>query len=697
MAADETQRMADLDDNHLDIDYLAKDYASFRQLMLHQLGILAPDWTESHPADFGNALVEVLAYAADYLSYFQDAVATEAYLGTARLRRSIQRHVRLLDYRLHEGCNARAWVQVATAGDRVLLARGTPLLTHLPQERLPTVIHPQSAELVDALAGDPVVFETMHDILLCAEFNEIFFHDDPSELPVGATTALLRDGFEGGDPARRVLQHLQAGDLLILEEVSDPRTGRRSGADPKHRHAVRLTQVRPGFARDFSGTPAPVVAVEWSLADALPFRLVTAVAFGGERPRPVSVARGNIVLADHGLTIAYEELPPLTNNARYRPALRRRGLTHTAPFDAAQAQTLPAAQALQSAPAQARPAIQLIELGPDRLTLNPARGQTLQPLWRSAENEGYAVKSWQYTPELLSSGRFTRDFTIEMENDGAAYLRFGHRGVGWEPVVAGARFLATYRVGNGQAGNVGSEALAHIVTAVDGITGVRNPLPASGGWPAKRLEEARHNAPGAIHTLQRCVTEDDYATVAQRHADVAQASAIRQWAGSRPVVTIYVQRHANRPVDAAFARELLSFVEPHRLAGQAVEVRPAHDVPLNVALRVTLQPGSSPNLVRQALASALGSQRQPDGTCGFFCAANFGFGQPVYRSRLVAAVMATPGVARVDVEQFGRLDGEPLVDPIPIGPLEIACLQTTPSSAGDATAGILTIVIEANP
>lgn len=688
--------MTDPVDNHLEIDYLAKDYASFRRLMLQQLGILVPDWTELHPADLGNALVEVLAYAADYLSYFQDAVATEAYLGTARLRRSVQRHVRLLDYRLHEGCNARAWVQVTTDGDRVLLPRGTPLLTHLPQERLPTVIRPRSGEHVDALARAPVVFETMHDILLCAEFNEIAFHSNPAELPAGATTALLRDGFEQDDPTRRVLHHLQTGDVLIFEEIVDPRTGRRSGANPKHRHAVRLTQVRPGLARDPSGTPVPIVAVEWALADALPFRLVTSIAYGGENPLPVSVARGNIVLADHGLTIAHEELAPLTKNTRYRPALRRPGLTHAVPFDAAQAQTLPAAQALQQVPAQARPAIQLSELGPDRLTLNPARGRTLQPVWLSAENEGYAVKSWQYTPELLSSGRFTRDFTIEMENDGTAYLRFGHRGVGWEPVVAGARFLATYRVGNGQTGNVGVEAITHIVTAIGSITGVRNPLPASGGRPAKRLEEARHNAPGAIHVLERCVTEDDYAIVARRHADVAQAIASRHWAGSRPVVAIHVQRRDNRPVDTAFARELLAFVEPHRLVGQAVEIRPPHYVPLAVALRVTVQPGTSPNFIRQALESALGSQRQPDGTCGFFCADHFGFGQPVYRSRLVAAAMAVAGIARVDVEQFGRLDGEPLVDPIPIGPLEIARLQTAPHTAGDSTQGILRIVIEAH-
>jgi hypothetical protein len=460
---------------------------------------------------------------------------------------------------------------------------------------------------------------------------------------------------------------------------------------------VRLTEVKPGFARDAAGTPVPIVTVTWGLADALPFRLVTALAYGGEKPRRVSVVRGNIVLADHGLTIAHEELPSITQHTRYRPTLRRRGLTHAVPFDPAEAQATPAAHAVQQVPAQARPAIQLIEFGPDRVTLNPTRGRTLSPILRTAEDEGYVVKLWQYTPELLSSGRFTRDFTVEMENDGTAYLRFGHRGVGWEPVVMGARFVSTYRVGNGQAGNVSAEAIAHIVTPTGRITGVRNPLPASGGRPPKRLEEARHNAPGAIQVPARCVTEDDYAAVTQRHPDVAQAIATRHWAGSRPVIAIHVQRHGNRPVDAAFARELQAYVEPHRLAGQTVEIRPPHYVPLAVAVRVTVQPGSSPNLIRQALESALGSQHQADGTRGFFCADNFGFGQPVYRSRLIAAAMAVSGVARVVVEQFGRLDGEPLVDPIPIGPLEIVRLQTALTAAGADSQGILRIVIEANP
>ena len=95
-----------------EINYLAKDYASFRQLILDRLALVMPEWHERHVPDLGIALVEVLAYVGDHLSYYQDAVATEAYLDTARQRISVRRHARLVDYVLHEGCNARTWVCV---------------------------------------------------------------------------------------------------------------------------------------------------------------------------------------------------------------------------------------------------------------------------------------------------------------------------------------------------------------------------------------------------------------------------------------------------------------------------------------------------------------------------------------------------------------------------------------------------------
>src|SRR4029079_5856915 len=118
-----------------EIDYLAKDYASFRQEMLDDLAAWLPDLVNDSVAEQNVALVELLAFAGDYLSYYQDAVGTEAYLGTARRRVSVDRHAQLLDYWITEGTNARVWVAIDLAADApagAVLPAGTALLTGAP-------------------------------------------------------------------------------------------------------------------------------------------------------------------------------------------------------------------------------------------------------------------------------------------------------------------------------------------------------------------------------------------------------------------------------------------------------------------------------------------------------------------------------------------------------------------------------------
>ena len=118
-----------------EIDYLARDFAGFRRLMLDRLSVLAPEWTERNPADLGVALVEALAYSADHLSYQLDAVGMETTLASARRRTSARRHSRLVDYRTHDGSNARTWVQVRAAIGQsdVELPKGSQLLTRIPR------------------------------------------------------------------------------------------------------------------------------------------------------------------------------------------------------------------------------------------------------------------------------------------------------------------------------------------------------------------------------------------------------------------------------------------------------------------------------------------------------------------------------------------------------------------------------------
>jgi len=216
-----------------EIDYLAKDYASFRRLMFDHLSLHAPQWRERHAADFGVALVEVMAYAADYLSHYQDAVATESYLGTARRRESVRRHARLLDYPVHDGCNGRVWIQFQVDANEVPLPLGSTLLTRVPTHgvRVPTQVYREQF-----MPGDrgPRVFETMHAATLSQEHNEIPIYTWGARqyaLDKGTTAAAL----EGEFP------RLKAGDVLVIEEVRGPLTGPPAEA---RRHAVRLSAVR---------------------------------------------------------------------------------------------------------------------------------------------------------------------------------------------------------------------------------------------------------------------------------------------------------------------------------------------------------------------------------------------------------------------------------------------------------------------
>ena len=108
------------------IDYLARDYESFRRTMLDRMATTIPNWTERNPADLGVTLVELLAFVGDDLSWRQDDAHTEAFLGRARRRASVRRLARLVDYHMSDGTNARTYVHVDVSADVVPLNPGDP-------------------------------------------------------------------------------------------------------------------------------------------------------------------------------------------------------------------------------------------------------------------------------------------------------------------------------------------------------------------------------------------------------------------------------------------------------------------------------------------------------------------------------------------------------------------------------------------
>ncbi len=659
-----------------EINYLARDYSSFRRLMFDRLSVLRPQSTGRHAADLEVALVEVLAYAADHLSYYQDAVATEAYLGTARRRVSVRRHARLVDYTMHDGCNSRAWVHIKVDGD-IRLGRGTQFFTRLAGQE--ARISPSSPAYAQALAQRPDVFETMHDARLYEAHNAIPFYTWGAEaraLPQGATRATLRDAWLDKDQSQRALAALQPGDVLIFEEVRDPDATINS--NPARRHAVRLTGVVPSIDpvgdnlhdEDGGGTPlgtaVPIVEIEWATEDALLVPLQLSTRIGNDRPIRIGMARGNIVLSDHGRTMPGETLPSVPDAGRYRPQLQFGNLTVTVSNVDMLAER-PAAAAIDQDPRVAMPAVTLFE---------------------PAEAQPHLATTWTPQRDLLNSEPFDRDFVVEMENDGRATVRFGDGVRGRRP-PAGTALMARYRIGNGPRGNIGPESIGHVITDDTHIVGARNPLAAQGGTSPEPIEQVRMFAPWAFRSQERCISAADYQAMAERHPQVRRAAAVLRWEGSLSTAFVAVVRADSQPVDAAFATDVRAFLERFRPIGSDVEIRPPRFVPLEIVMTVYVASEAFRSAVRQALRETFGRDDLPAGQRGFFHPDNFSFGQPVYVSQVLAAAMRISGVSRVEIERFRRWErpalGELEAGQILIAPLEIARLDNDASAPHNGT------------
>jgi hypothetical protein len=672
---------------------------------------LNPAWIERNPSDFGIAVLELLAHEGDHLSYFQDAVANEAYLDTVRQRPSAKKHARLVDYPMHDGRNAWAFVHIEAGSvgkidmRTLILSRITAPLRN--RSTLPPVPIPEADVPAESFDSDPAlvqvrVFETAHDLTVSQSNNRIFIHTWGNLdccLPKRTRVAYLYVLPVGTGSRPASLPNLNDGDFLLFEEVMGPKTGAPADADPTHRQVVQLEGAPlvtndPAY-RDIltadgelqvfqtGDMPLPLLRVTWRRVDALRFPLCLSAHIPGQSPLlNVSVARGNIVLADHGRTIREEFRPvtPVPANKIFRFRLNGGPLT--------------------------------MQCQPDSVSYNRTTGRIETPRTdlscgvRKAKPAaallidfpGSPTQLWEPVPDLLSSPTAAEEFTVEVENDGRPTIRFGDDEYGKRPVGA-TRFTAVYRIGNGRAGNVGAEALAHAVQPTvaplwPAIIRVRNPLPAQDGTDAETIEEVRQFAPAEFRAEQfRAVVEADYTAAAQKLPEVAGAVASFRWTGSWYTVFVGVdptdsddlitEPGGRTRLTTRLATLVRNFLTRYKLAGYDLEIRSAEYVPLELEFELCVLPDHFRGDVVEAVRQALSNRINADGSKGFFHPDNFTFGQDVYLSRIYEAIERVPGVQSTFLtilRRFGKTDnGELASGVLTIGAWEIARLDNDPS------------------
>jgi hypothetical protein len=173
--------------------------------------------------DAAIAMLDAFAIVADVLSFYDERIANEGYLGTATERLSVLELARAVGYELTPGVAASTYLSFSADSRSISAAAATPT----------------SASAVDVPAGTPVqsipaqgqkpqTFQTSSDLQAVAEFNELsLLLTVPGTLDPGATELMLQ-----GTTTR-----LQPGDVLLLA-TSD--SGGNISGEPT---VVRVTSV----------------------------------------------------------------------------------------------------------------------------------------------------------------------------------------------------------------------------------------------------------------------------------------------------------------------------------------------------------------------------------------------------------------------------------------------------------------------
>jgi hypothetical protein len=644
------------------VDYLARDFVSLRNALLDFAAQRYPEWTEKIVADAGVMLAEVLAALGDELSYIQDRYAREAYLESATQRHSLRYHTQLVDYVIHDGLTAGAFLNLTVkdgAGGTggTFISAGSRVWA--PGQGEPPIPFELGNGLADTTAdgGGPKLFWVQ------ADWNEMPVHlPDESRpcLSVGAIELFLRGTFPttvqlpaGEDPTKFWIGKW----LLLKTDPLDP-------SIPARRHVVRVVEIEQTTDRltlDENNNPLAITRIRWEDQQALPFEMCL---------RDLTVG-GNLVFTTSGetfterFTIRANDEIPAPEADRIARAIERQGplddvaCRRSVTFRYSLRQTETAGLGWLGSLREAHPEVELQEV----------KAADLQPQ--------EPPQFWQWRRTLLDSRGFQDHFTLDhgswrriigFERIGEVVehldyasgngftIRFGDGEFGRIP-EDGTVLQVRYRSGPGSKANLpadtvvnltnpANEAEADLAGVLDAVT---NPLPINGGVDPESSEVIKQLAPEAFRAVTfRAVRPEDYAEIAERLPFVQRAGARFRWTGSWLSAFVTADPLGAFQLSPGQRSELTNLMDCVRQAGREVFVRNPRFVNIDLEIRICVEPFAYAGQVKARVLEALLGRQGVRPTKGFFHPDNFTFGTPLQRAALEATIQEVSGVRGVE-------------------------------------------------
>ncbi len=662
------------------VNYSARDFWSIRQALLDFAAERHPEWQDRLEADVGIMLAEVMSGLGDEFAYYQDRIARERYFESATQRRSLRRHLRMVDYFLHDGKGGSTWLdfEVNAAAPVHVISAGTPVWIR-PSSVLP-------GETAERRRGrSPSVFEVGHGIVqghngltpplgvLTSQSN--VFKSSSFNLRNGANEL---DAYQWDDNDKCLLVgstfvHVaghHAADLP-LEDFTNPdvpgkwvvlRTNPNDASVLVRTWLVRLIRVTDEVDPLI---PANITRLEWESAYATPF----------EMELETLKVRGNVVPATAGETLeAFFEVEA-EPNALTSPAPQppHEPTTNTYYNENFSSYTVERAAMLFTLPGSEER--ELVAHGPSLDHSSPEvrvmDGTRIAGVWLTS-NEWEWKRAFLGTNSSISTDKhFTVDdgswrrvagyrrvdetgtpqefVHFDYANGLGATVQFGTGEFGEVPSPS-TQFRVVYRLGHGRKDNVGPSSLNDFdALALNFVTSVTNPFGVTDAVDDETFDQARHVAPQAFRAETfRAVREEDYAAAVEKLPWVQRAGAKFRWTGSWLTLFATPDPKGSFTLTPEERRDLERQLDRYRLAGRETHGMNPKFANLDLEIHICVAPTSYKGDVKEAVLEALFGKRGVRAHLGFFSPDNWTFGDPLSRARLEAAIQDVPGVRAVE-------------------------------------------------
>ncbi|KFB75923.1 putative baseplate assembly protein [Candidatus Accumulibacter cognatus] len=683
-----------------EIDYLARDYDSFRHVLIAAMMRRVPGWSPSSEADLDQVLIDLVAADADEQADYHDRVMNERALATARKRVSLARHARLLDYHIHQGNQASTWLALEVAGMVDLPATGQDefgVWSGRAWQDDDAVIFAMAR---DGGSWRQRCFAPLNRLRLYTWGKTVTaLATGSTEADLTAATPLtqteaeaLRDFFLGTHasqvPGPGAADVNTAVDQLLIQEALNPETGTANGRRIAQRQLLKLLPLHGPIARaealqdPFTGEW--LVRVRWRAEDALRQNFCFVCDCAGQPVEDVSLFHANLLRVTQGR-------PRITT---FRAPGQPLGGADERSFVASDSVSYEIVLRQAGSASPPRGVLCPLPASPLAYRASAPGGETPTRTTAQVMVQGFA-EPWQEQSDLIESQRDDQHFIVETDELGGSSLRFGD-GSNGAALPMGAFVQCRYRVGQGSQGNVGADSLVGFVDASGAVQRVWNPFDVTNGRDPEPAAEIVRRVPEAYRQHQlRAVTLDDYARRAEELPGVAHARARYAWTGSWRCVQVAIDPAGGIVLAEPLRRALADHLDAVRLIGEDLEVGAARYVPLDIKLSLCAQPAYWPEDLRAALEEEFSDGWMRDGRHGFFHPDRWTFGQPLYASQLIGRALSVTGVGRVLRASMRRwnpgsggglteIDIDPLALPesrlekIPVGPFEIIVVANDP-------------------